>query len=202
MIQLSIPTIIEPDRQFHIAVDLRDMDGVDVTGFSGYTVVTKIRRQENLLGGSRIRVVIRSPNNTDSSLSAVYIGEVATSGNAYDFASSPTQLTFNGKTALTLTAKQVYASDPVTLDFNSGKAHIVAMNVSSSALRRFTAPAGERNVISFYKAAVSEAGTAAKGSGYTAQADTAYGLTLIRASRAPDDHVVLSVPDSLPDAEP
>jgi hypothetical protein len=183
MLQIVVPVILGVDRQFHRAVDLRDLDGVDVTGFNGYTVVTKIRRTENQLGGSRIRLVLHGPNNSSGSLSAVYIGEAATTGYAWSFASSATQVTFNGASSVTLNAKDRVTSDQITYDFNPARAHIVAMNVSASSLRRLTAPKGDRAIVSYYKAATTEAGTTVKSSGYTTQADTSYCLEVIHASR-------------------
>lgn len=180
-----VSSVLDVDRQFYPAVDLRTMDGVDVTGFSSYTVATKIRNTENKIGGSRYRLQFRAPNASNGSVSAVYIGLAATSGQAYNFASTPTQVTFGGKTSLTLTAKKTFTSDPIIGDFNPSQAYIVAMNVSSSALRRYTGnPA--RGVTSYYKAATSEAGTVSKASGYTAQSNTAYSIILIEASRTTD----------------
>lgn len=186
MIQLSVPVILPPDRQFHTTVDLQGLVGTDVTGFSGYTVVTKLQRPINQVGGSRVRLVIRAPNDANSSVSAVYLGEAATSGHAWSFSSAATQVTFSGQAGLTLAAKGVFMSDPVVFDFNPAVAHLVAMNVTSSSLRRLTA--SDTSVISFYKAATAEAGTTTKSSGYTSQASTSYGLVLIQAARTPDSY--------------
>lgn len=183
MLQLLQLTNHEVDRRLETAVDLRSMDGTDVTSFSGYTVLTKIRRQENLVGGSRVRVRLRAPNGADVTLTAVYFGECATSGNAYDFSTTPTQLTFGGSASVTIPAKGIVVSDPIVFDFNAARHHIVAANVSSGTLRRFSSPAGTRHVLSYYKAATSEAGTAAKSTGYTAVADTAYTVEIIRVLR-------------------
>lgn len=187
LVPLLSRVVLDVDRQTQTAVDLSSLEGTDSTGFSGYTVVTKIRRAENIVGGNYIRLVLRAPNNTTSTLTAVYIGEVAASGNAYDFASTGTAVTFGGSASLSMAAKGVYVSDLITFDFNPAKAHLVAMNVSATALRRYTAPAGTRGVVSFYKAALSEAGTTVKTAGYTAQADTAYAIETIRSSRTLDE---------------
>jgi hypothetical protein len=180
MLQLLQLTVHDVERRLETAVDLRAMEGTDVTSFSGYTVLTKIRRQENLVGGSRVRLRLRAPNGADVTMTAVYFGECATSGNAYDFSTTPTQLTFGGSASVTIPAKGIAVSDPIVFDFNVARHHIVAANVSSSTLRRFASKAGTRYVTSYYKAATSEAGTAAKSTDYTAVADTAYSVELIR----------------------
>lgn len=175
-------TILDVDWQNNLAVDLRSMTGTDVSGFSGYTVVVKIRRVENLVGGSKVRLRIAAPVGSSGSLSAIYFGRSAgASGRAWDFASSPTQVKFNNGTSLTLSANGIYTSDPFTFTFDTTRAHSVAMNVSSSALRKLTTPVGGHSVASFYKAATSEASSTTKSSGYTAQGRTSYGIFLIKA---------------------
>lgn len=183
MIQNIAYTIYPVDTAYHTTIDLSTLTGTDVTGFSGYTVVSKILLAENIVGGERVRLSLRAPNSANGSVSAVYFGEAATTGNAYNFASTPKQITFGGKTGLTLTAKKVFTSDPVIVDFNPGKSHIVAMNVNASTILRGTAPAGVRQIVSYYKAATSEAGTVSKASGYTSQANAVYSLLTIEASR-------------------
>jgi hypothetical protein len=188
MLQLGpVPVILEAiDRQWENAVDLRTYTGSDVTGFSGYTIAVKMKTGVNLLGGTKTRVFIAAPNTAACSWSAMYIGEGATTGNAYNFATTPVQVTFGGKTSLTLAQKGTATSDPIALDFNPTKTHILAFNVSSSALRRLTTTDPAKQVISYLKAATSEAGTVAKASGYAGHTNISYGLKLVQAWRAVD----------------
>ena len=182
----NVPVVLDVNRQFSLAVDLTSLPGADATTFTTYTVVTKMRRSENLRGGNRVRVTFRGPNSTSCTLTAVYFGRAATTGNAYDFASSPTQLTFGGKTSVTFQANKSYSSDPITFDFDPSNPHIVAMNVSTATLRRLTAPTESTGLTSYYRAATSEASSTTKTAGYTAQADTAYAIVSILASGIPN----------------
>ena len=182
----NVPVILAAiDRQYENTVDLRNLVGTDATAFNSYTVVVKIKASENLVGGTKCRLAIRAPNTTTCAWTAMYFGQAASSGNAYDFATTPVQVLFGGLGGLTVQQQKTVMSDPINLEYNPAKAHVLAINVSGTTLRRLTSTT-TRGVVSYYRAATSEASTVSKTSGYTAQANTSLGLSLIQAWRAVD----------------
>ena len=185
-----LPTIITPDAGFSSAVDLSDLSGTDhnTSIGTGLTVVVRIRPVRNLRSGNQLRVYLRGANSQSTTVTAAYIGEAATSGHAWDFASSPasTQLTFNSTGSVVIPEKRVAVSDVVDFEFNAARVHLVAFTVTAGYLRHLTAVPGSKEVVSYYKSNTSEAGTADKSSGYTAFGDTAFSLLRITTAQIED----------------
>ncbi len=75
-----------------------------------------------------IRLRLRSTSTSASThVDAVAIGSVAASGDAYDFASAPTVVTFAGAADVTVGPDDVATSDPVVLALGPGADYLVAL---------------------------------------------------------------------------
>lgn len=138
-----------------------------------YTIVNKYRPSIILASGSIIRLKVEAAPTGAATLSATYIGRSATSGDAWDFAATGTQVTWNGGVAsLTMEAGQSYLSDEITFDLTDTESVSVAMNVASGSYLRFCS--GIAPFVAYTKASVSEAATTNKGATYIARAGTNY----------------------------
>lgn len=141
---------------------------------AGYTVVTKIPASSIMVPiGRQIRLTL-SGVTSGAAINAVYIGNPATSGNAYDFNGSQVQVTFSALSGFTIASQQTgirwYQSSDV-IDFSpTSNVLLVAYNIGSgtgTAVAQYTLS----GATTYYKSAVQAAATSAKATGYTAAAN-------------------------------
>lgn len=115
-------------------------------GWSGYTILTVIASaQVSNTGGSKIRVTVDAPSASTYVVGAAYIGLAATSGDPYDFESSPgpVQLTWGGSATPTFSAGSVNLSDEIVFSIPASRGLVFAMySASSSTVRVIAAATG------------------------------------------------------------
>lgn len=132
------------------------------------TIVQKYQAAAIGKTGGRIKLVVMTSSVAPTTLSACYIGRSATTGNAWNFAASPTQITWNlGQTSLTILSGQTITSDEIVFDVTGGQALSVAFNIATNAAPKAVTGLST-NYIRYRKASVSEASLTTKGSSYAA----------------------------------
>ena len=135
---------------------------------ANFTFVQKYLTAGLSAGGGIVRVTLLGPAAGASTvISAMYVGLSATSGGAWDFAASPTQITFAGLGSVTLVAGSVATSDDISFNISGANAISIATNVTSGSKYRFGVGFGT-NFIAYATSGVSEAATVDKGASYSA----------------------------------
>lgn len=119
-----------------------------------------------LIGGSTVRIGLRGPVSGNTVISAVYIGQVATSGNAYDFDGNQVQVLFGSSGSITLPANSDIVSDNIDFSISGSSAILVAFDLTNGSPYNYATGFGT-NYIAYAKTGVSEAATTAKATGYT-----------------------------------
>jgi hypothetical protein len=131
------------------------------------TTVQKINPDAIGATGTSIKIIAAAPATGPITLSAAYIGLSAISGNAWNFASTPVQITWdNGQTSKTIAAGQTAESDAASFTVDDSASISLAFNIASGSRILFRTGLGTSRIL-YFKNSVSEAGTASKGSGYT-----------------------------------
>ena len=112
--------------------------------FAGYTLVQVIPSSKiTLTGGTQVRVRFKSGSG-GYAITKCYIGEGASSGDAYDFATTPTQLTFSGGSAgFTIGASTTIKSDDgISFSIPSGKNICVSWYEATGYPQMYANPGG------------------------------------------------------------
>lgn len=129
---------------------------------------TSVQKYNGVLASkNQYRITLNSSTDAGT-ISSIYFGEAATTGDAFDFKSSPAPVavTFGASSSLAMTANQSYTSDPISFAGTGGIIMISWVTGSDLVLTpriNMTGPA------LYYKNSVSEASTVNK-SGYTSYA--------------------------------
>lgn len=106
----------------------------DQTNFSGYTHRQIIAAGSlNHTGLLYVRVTFAAAAAQALTIGVAYIGQAADSGDAYDFAATPTELLFSGGHGFAIAAGASIVSDQTTFSIPSGKNLIVSFYVSGDA---------------------------------------------------------------------
>lgn len=144
-------------------------------GWGGYTSRLVIPSSV-LLPASKVRFTLRGPTSGANLVIAnAYVGLSATSGDAYDFASSPTPLLFSGGAGVTINVGASVVTDDTTLSIPSGRNLVLSTQYTSGDQSLNTVPAG----FARYFKLGSDASTV-DASGYTSSAPgTAYSVSKI-----------------------
>lgn len=130
------------------------------------TIVEKVFSGGLARTGNIVKVRMRASTAGPVTVSACYIGLAATSGDAWNFASSPTQLTWSGSSSVTLTADLESDSDQVAFAV-TGASIAIAMNITALGWNRFRTGLSS-DYVRYFKSGVSEAASTTKGASYTA----------------------------------
>jgi hypothetical protein len=98
-------------------------------GYQTYTFRQVIDANTLAFSGSKIRITFLADAARTWVVDEVYFNHAATSGDAYDYIGTPTQMTFSGGSAgFSLTAGQSILSDEITFAFDKTKAFVIAMD--------------------------------------------------------------------------
>jgi hypothetical protein len=147
---------------------------------ANYTVVNKIRPPALLVSGTKVRLTVEAGLRAGGTVSATYIGLSSISGDPWDFASTPTQITWDTATSLTLLVGKVHVSDEIDFTLDATKAITIAYNITSGCRLRYTGNLGT-NYLAYSKSGVSEAGTVNKGASYVPTSGYNHLLTKLEA---------------------
>lgn len=140
------------------------------SGWSGFTIVSKYQIGALAVSGNPTRITVKAASSAGGTLSAIYIGQVATSGNAYNFDGGQVQVLFGGSGSLTLTAGGgPYLSDDIAFSIDQSRAICLAYNVTGTTTLARLNSLGS-NYVSYYRNAVAQAASTLKSSDYTVAA--------------------------------
>ncbi len=139
-------------------------------GYGVYTIVSKFLTPVLAASGSICRITLTGPSVGGQSISAMYIGQGATSGNAYDFDGGQVQVLFGGSGSRFLATSEVVISDDVTFAITGAKPILIAFNLNTAASNLARITGLSSNYINYQLGAVAEAATSAKSAGYEVQA--------------------------------
>jgi hypothetical protein len=81
---------------------------------------------------TKIELTLYCGGGASVALTALYIGQQATSGDAYDFAATPTQILFAGSGSKTISSG-TFASDITSVSLDRTKAIVIALDVSGGS---------------------------------------------------------------------
>jgi|GEM_PF-484003 len=139
--------------------------------------------------GNKVKLTFKSATSGSQNfiIDKCYIGKQASSGDAYDFASAPTQVTFNGGSAgFTISnGGNTLTSDEIVFDFD-GSDIIVSFHTVSNTGEGFSVKTAASSAMqAYYKSASDDSGTV-NASGYSDMSRDLAGLTKIEALEATD----------------
>lgn len=112
----------------------------------------------------RVRVRIKAGTNSALVVTGVYFGQQAAAGDAYDFATTPTQITFSGAAGVTIPVGTGVWSDWVSFALDQTEGHILSLGASGGS---WSGAAGTRLLTYYTLGAHASAGTV-NVTGYTA----------------------------------
>lgn len=128
--------------------------------------------------GDRVKITFKAGGGSFGA-DKVYIGKQASSGDVYDFASAPTQVTFSsGSASFSLAAAATITSDEITFDFD-GSAIVVAFHITSNTVDQPASnAASSANLTPYYKLGADDSSTV-NATGYTLVAKDVVGVDKI-----------------------
>lgn len=158
-------------------------------GASGMNVRNVIEGSLLTRTGSKVKLTFKSATSGTQSfiIDKCYIGKQASSGDAYDFASAPTQVTFNGGSAGFTIANggNTLTSDEIVFDFD-GSDIIVSFHTVGTTGEGFSVKtAASAAMQAYYKNAADDSATV-NATGYTDMSRDLAGLTSIQTLDATD----------------
>lgn len=145
-------------------------------GYANFTIVTKYSVPILSAAGTICRITMQGPTSGQTSVTACWIGQGASSGNAYNFDGGQVQAKFGGSNSVTLGTGAIAVSDDIAFSINLSRSILVAFNISGSPASqqtvRRTGLGG--NYVAYEGAGVQEAGTTLKAGSYGISNGVAY----------------------------
>lgn len=137
--------------------------------YAGFTGLTKFLPAALAAGGSTCRVTVQGPLASGSPFAwgQMWIGQGATSGNAYNFDGGQVQLLFSGSASGSLGTGASLVSDTATFAVTQSRAIIVAWQVPVGTPSNLVLCNGLSSNFVTYLSLVQEAGTTLKSAGYS-----------------------------------
>lgn len=165
--------------------------GFGAGGESSYDVSWALDTDYSGLQNATMRVVFTTPFSTSGnsfkitfeakssgdnfSTTACYIGEQG-AGDAYDFASSPTQITFSGAGGFDIAAGNTIESDKISFSIDSTKNYVVAYHVANNASKDDVRGKSGLGDVDSYSKTGGDDTTTVDASGYTGDSGRNYGI--------------------------
>lgn len=127
---------------------------------------------------TKIRITIAASTAAGCVFDTWYVGNRAASGDDWDFAAAPTQITWDaGSASKTITASNSYLSDEINFSWDTSKGLVFSTYISTgSGGGRRVDPTG--SVSTYYKAGATDV-TTVDASGYTSHSTTTWWITKI-----------------------
>ena len=146
--------------------------------FSGYAV-RQLISSGNLLtsGGTSVRVTFLLSASVSATITGAYIGHAASSGDAYDFETTPTQLFFGGDAGVTVAANTSQITDPANFVIDPAKNLIVSFQCSSNTAVRYASSSPGNTGYYRLGGSASDVNT----TGFSAASGIVYFVTLIES---------------------
>ena len=137
------------------------------TGMSNYTCRNIVIANSISSSGSGVKINFKASASLGLSLDSVYIGEGASTGNAYDFLSTPTKVTFNsGSSGFTIATSGTISSDTIQFSFDKTKKYIISFHVSNSGSGTNDSLAGRSGTNYWTRAGGDDSASITAASGY------------------------------------
>lgn len=149
-------------------------------GFGVYTVISKYLVAAQAATGTISRITVTGPSSGSLPLLAVYIGNAATSGNAYDFDGSQVQVLFGGSGSRTVATAEVVVSDDIAFSVTGSKSILIAANFGAGSAGASIAGLGGNYITYFNPGA--QAATTSKSAGYTIESGRIYSMFKIEVA--------------------
>ena len=133
------------------------------TNWGGFGLRQLIPAASVLENASAVSVEFVAPSTGEGfAVANAYIGEQAASGDAWDFAATPTQILFSAGATFSISAGETIVSDSVTISIDSAENLIVAVGMSSDTANDSVRTQGSASGFNIYykSGAASESGTA------------------------------------------
>jgi hypothetical protein len=178
-----VSLILSPDTSFYDGTwtqrNISQLNSVDVTGLSGFTIVVKIPNSLISLGSTKCRLHFIGPrsagNSTVFNNVTISNAAVAAGSDAQDSLAAPVAVTFAGSASLTLLKSHIRMSDEITFTpgASASGAILVAFNVSASPASGTTMAVRQTKFATtpcptaYTRAATAEAATANRTATYT-----------------------------------
>lgn len=173
------------DYNFLSSVDKSTTGTLANASRTSYTVVNKLLPAAFTRFGNFTRLKLYGPASISAAaiaINSIYIGNAATSGNAYNFDGNQVQVKINGDTSVSVPSGGVpITTDPVNFVIDGTKSVLIAMTFGTAAAVPYRSSLGT-NFVAYYKSATSEAGTTLKSASYTAQSAIMYSSFIIEVS--------------------
>jgi hypothetical protein len=155
-------------------------DGAAGSSFQTHTVRMIINGSALTRSGSKVRITMETTSATSVTLQKCYIGQQASSGDTYDFASAPTQITWDGgSSGFTGDINAGKVSDEITFAIDETLNYIIAFRFTSVAGTNLVSETSTSNQTQvYYKAAVDDV-TTVNATGYTLWSEDVVAITLV-----------------------
>ena len=153
---IAAPAIPDPSAHFQTELYTGDSGGqafstsvtTNGSGNTGNTIRILLTAANIAQNGTSVAISLKAHSSSGATIDNAYIGQAATSGDAYDFASTPTEILWSGTSGVTLGAGANTESDFVTFTLDSTKDHIISFYLSAGDIQYGGAVAGYSN---YYK---------------------------------------------------
>lgn len=160
---LQAAQLTEFSKKFNDAVLRANPIGA-TGGWMGYTARQIFSAAEVLISGDTIRLFFYG-SVASYTLTEVFVGHGAATGNAYDFASAPVRVTFSGANSLAITTPTVGGgvwSDPIPFNIDETKPLVVAYDFSGVVACSMPRDTGATEV-TYWKAGTGASSTTVSG---------------------------------------
>ena len=174
------PTDIIFDRTIFSPTNVPPLNSDD-SGLSGYTSLVKLLPAVLQNSANYIRAGLMAPGTGSMVINDFTICRVAASGDAYDGAATPTPFLFNGSASITLTAGQTVSTDVLDFTLDNTKAYIFGFNIGASSRVRYRSSLSSSH-IHYKMAAVQEADSANRTTGYSTQSGRVFCMYLLEGA--------------------
>lgn len=140
---------------------------------TGYTVVNKFLPGSLVASGANCRIKLAAYTTQPITINTLYIGNPATSGNAYNFDGNQVQGKFNSSAAVTIPKGGTVYTDNIQFSLDQEQTILVAMDLGTAAAVSRVTGLGSK-FVRYYKSGTQQAGTTSKSTGYSSTSGYLY----------------------------
>lgn len=161
------------------------------TNWDGFTIRQIIPASSLALSGGAVRLTIEAAEGAGTDIQALYVGQAASSGDAYDFDDDPVQVTVGGNGKWIVPAGETLICDPVLFALDEAENLIVSAVIGNdpNSVLRYKARSG---FDAYYKAGSDASTVDATGYSSSGTTNRQYLVTQIEVTLAADGgrHVI------------
>lgn len=97
------------------------------SGITDNSTIRQVIPSSGVTACTKVRVTLRSANNSTMQVGKIAVGIKAASGDVYDYASAPAVGSFSGSAGVIIPANGAVTSDPINLVVTAGQALVVGV---------------------------------------------------------------------------